>query len=78
MIEGNLTDRPNISVIAFDGLIVDLAKEKKAVALIRGLGAVSDFEHEFQMAQTNRHLDDSIGKRSSLCPMNNFSSLVQI
>ena len=32
MIEENLTDRPNISVIAFDGLIVDLAKEKKAVA----------------------------------------------
>jgi len=60
MIEENLTDRPNISVIAFDGLIVDLAKEKKAVALIRGLRAVSDFEHEFQMAQMNRHLDDSI------------------
>ena len=60
LIEENLTDRQNISVIAFDGLIVDLAKEKKAVALIRGLRAVSDFEHEFQMAQMNRHLDDSI------------------
>jgi pantetheine-phosphate adenylyltransferase len=60
LIEENLADRPNISVIAFDGLIVDLAKETKAVALIRGLRAVSDFEHEFQMAQMNRHLDDSI------------------
>ena len=47
-------------MLAFDGLIVDLAKKTKAVALIRGLRAISDFEHEFQMAQMNRHLDDSI------------------
>lgn len=60
LIEENLVDRPNISVIAFDGLIVDLAEQLKAVALIRGLRAVSDFEHEFQMAQMNRHLDDKI------------------
>jgi len=60
LIEENLVNRPNISVIAFDGLIVDLAEKLKAVALIRGLRAVSDFEHEFQMAQMNRHLDDKI------------------
>jgi len=60
LIEENLVNRPNISVIAFDGLIVDLARELKAVALIRGLRAVSDFEHEFQMAQMNRHLDEDI------------------
>lgn len=60
LIEENLVDRPNISVIAFDGLIVDLARDLKAVALIRGLRAVSDFEHEFQMAQMNRHLDEDI------------------
>lgn len=60
LIEENLQNRPNLSVIAFDGLIVDLARQTKAVALIRGLRAVSDFEHEFQMAQMNRHLDDSI------------------
>jgi pantetheine-phosphate adenylyltransferase len=60
LIEENMQDRPNISVIAFDGLIVDLAKQTKAVALIRGLRAVSDFEHEFQMAQMNRHLDETI------------------
>jgi pantetheine-phosphate adenylyltransferase len=60
LIEENLVNRPNISVIAFDGLIVDLAEKLNAVALIRGLRAVSDFEHEFQMAQMNRHLDDKI------------------
>ena len=60
LIEENMVNRPNISVIAFDGLIVDLARELNAVALIRGLRAVSDFEHEFQMAQMNRHLDEKI------------------
>lgn len=60
LIEANLVNRPNISVIAFEGLIVDLARELNAVALIRGMRAVSDFEHEFQMAQMNRHLDEKI------------------
>ncbi len=60
LIKENVKNRPNIEVIAFDGLIVDLAVEHNAVALIRGLRAVSDFEHEFQMAQMNRHLDDNI------------------
>ena len=60
LIEGNLQGIKGVSVLAFDGLIVDLAKRTKAVALIRGLRAISDFEHEFQMAQMNRHLDDSI------------------
>ena len=60
MIQSNVSDTPGIKVVAFDGLIVDLAKESNAVAMIRGLRAVSDFEHEFQMAQMNRQLDGSI------------------
>lgn len=60
LIKENVKGRPNIEVIAFDGLIVDLAEKLNAVALIRGLRAVSDFEHEFQMAQMNRHLDEKI------------------
>ena len=56
LIEENISSRPNLSVVAFDGLIVDLAIDMEAVALIRGMRAVSDFEHEFQMAQMNRHL----------------------
>ena len=60
LIEENLVNRPNISVIAFDRLTVDLARELDAVALIRGLRAVSDFEHEFQMAQMNRRLEEKI------------------
>ena len=60
LIKENLINRPNISVVSFDGLIVDLAVELNAVALIRGMRAVSDFEHEFQMAQMNRHLDEKV------------------
>lgn len=60
LIEENFQDAPNVTVIAFDGLIVDLAKNQKAIALIRGLRAASDFEYEFQMAQMNRHLNDQI------------------
>lgn len=60
MIEENVSEDPHIRVISFNGLIVDLAETLEAVALIRGLRAVSDFEYEFQMAQMNRHLDDKI------------------
>ena len=60
LIEENTTEMDNVEVLAFDGLIIELAQQTGAVALIRGLRAVSDFEHEFQMAQMNRHLDDRI------------------
>ena len=50
----------NLVIEGFDGLLVDYVKEKKAVAIIRGLRAVSDFEHEMQMALMNRRLDNSI------------------
>ena len=60
LIEENLKDLPNIEIQSFDGLVVEFAKEVGAVALIRGLRAVSDFEYELQMAQMNRNLDESI------------------
>jgi pantetheine-phosphate adenylyltransferase len=44
----------NVSVESFEGLLVHFARKKKAVALIRGLRAISDFEYEFQMALMNR------------------------
>ena len=51
---------PNVTVTGFGGLLVELAKEKQACALIRGLRAVSDFEFEFQMALMNRKLQPDI------------------
>lgn len=60
LVRENITHRPGVEVDSFEGLIVDYAKSKDSMALIRGLRAVSDFEYEFQMAQMNRHLDPNI------------------
>ncbi len=51
---------PNLSVEAFEGLLVTYVRKKKATAIIRGIRAVSDFEYEFQMALMNRKLDLSV------------------
>ncbi len=51
---------PGAEVDTFSGLIVDYARSKNAVALVRGLRAVSDFEYEFQMALMNRNLAGDI------------------
>jgi pantetheine-phosphate adenylyltransferase len=53
-------EESNISVVTFDGLVVDFVKKQNAKALIRGLRAVSDFEFEFQMTQMNRDLDPDV------------------
>jgi pantetheine-phosphate adenylyltransferase len=49
----------NIEVLSFSGLIANCLKEHKATVLIRGLRAITDFEYEFQMAFTNRHINES-------------------
>ena len=51
-------DIPNIEIKAFDGLLVDFAKEHNANTIVRGLRAITDFDYELQMAQTNRALYD--------------------
>ena len=51
---------PNVDVIGFSGLLVNLAKQNKACAILRGLRVVSDFEYEFQMANVNRVLGPEI------------------
>jgi pantetheine-phosphate adenylyltransferase len=51
---------PNIRCSHFEGLLVDFALQTRAVAIIRGLRAVSDFEFEFQMALMNRRLHPEI------------------
>lgn len=60
MLKEMLVDYSNISVVSFDGLTVNFAREKGANAIIRGLRAISDFENEFMMALTNKKLVPSI------------------
>jgi pantetheine-phosphate adenylyltransferase len=50
----------NITVDKFDGLLVDYAKKVKCNIIIRGLRVISDFEYEFQMALTNKKLNNNI------------------
>ncbi len=54
------SNKTQIKIEGFDGLLVNFAMEKNASAIIRGLRAVSDFEYEFQMALMNRRLSDGI------------------
>ncbi|HUV97573.1 MAG TPA: pantetheine-phosphate adenylyltransferase [Acidobacteriaceae bacterium] len=50
----------NVSVATFDGLMVDFARSLGASAVLRGIRAISDYEHEFQMALMNRRLAPEI------------------
>ncbi len=52
--------QPEVEVDAFEGLLIDFARQKKASVIVRGLRAVSDFEYEFQMALMNRRLAPDI------------------
>jgi pantetheine-phosphate adenylyltransferase len=60
MIRESVKAYPNVRVEAFNGLLVDYAKSRGGVAIIRGLRAVSDFEYELQMALMNRRLDMTV------------------
>jgi len=60
MVRETFANDKNIEAVSFTGLLVDLAHEHHAAALLRGLRAASDFEYEFQMATMNRHLDERI------------------
>lgn len=53
-------DLTNVSVLGFGDLLVEFAKREGANVLLRGLRAVSDFEHEFQLASMNRRLAPEI------------------
>ncbi|WII95387.1 pantetheine-phosphate adenylyltransferase [Moraxella haemolytica] len=59
LVESVFDGDPRISVVGFEGLLVDFAKEQGVQAVIRGLRAVSDFEYEFGLANMNRSLDEN-------------------
>lgn len=51
-------DLPNVSVDSFNGLLIDYAKQNNIHVSVRGLRAITDFEYELQIAQTNRKLSN--------------------
>lgn len=60
LIKASVADIENVEVDSFQGLTVEYAKEKGAKVLLRGLRAVSDFEYEMQLSQTNSALNQEI------------------
>ena len=60
MLEEVTKDIPNVKIIPFEGLLVDFAHKLNAKIVIRGLRAITDFEYELQMAQTNHKLASDV------------------
>jgi pantetheine-phosphate adenylyltransferase len=60
MIKNSVKKIKNVRVTSFHKLVVEYAKSQKAIVIIRGLRAISDFEYEFQMALTNRKIAENI------------------
>jgi len=56
MLERATADQPNVTVAGFSGLLTTFCQEQGAVAIVKGLRAVSDFDYELQMAQMNSSL----------------------
>ncbi len=53
-------DMTNVIVVPFDGLLVEFAKKMDACMIVRGLRAITDFEYEIQMSQTNHKLEPEV------------------
>jgi pantetheine-phosphate adenylyltransferase len=56
MLKEALVHLPNVRIVSVAKLVVDVAHDVGATAIVKGLRAVSDFENELQMAQMNRQL----------------------
>ena len=60
MLEDVTKDFPNVKIIPFEGLLVEFAKQMDAKVIVRGLRAITDFEYELQMSQTNHKIEPEI------------------
>ena len=74
MIKEMTESMPNVTVASFDGLLVDYMKEINATIIVRGLRAVTDFEYELQIAQTN-HVENPEVETISLTTSLQYSYL---
>ena len=60
LLEASLPKNPRLEVTSFNGLLVDFCEARGFSVILRGLRSVSDFEYEYQMALTNRHLKPAV------------------
>ncbi|MBU3840939.1 MAG: pantetheine-phosphate adenylyltransferase [Candidatus Ruminococcus intestinipullorum] len=60
MLQEVTKDLKNVKIVPFHGLLIDFAREMDAYVVIRGLRAITDFEYELQMSQTNHKLEPDL------------------
>lgn len=60
MLRAITSDLEGVEIASFSGLTADFARERKAIAIVRGLRAISDFEYEHSMAVTNQKLNPDV------------------
>lgn len=60
MLEEVTKDLTNVKIVLFNGLLIDFARQQGAAVIIRGLRAITDFEYELQMSQTNHKLEPGV------------------
>lgn len=60
MLKSTTKELINLQIVTFDGLLIDFARQQKADVVIRGLRAITDFEYELQMSQTNHKLEPGV------------------
>ena len=58
MLEQAVAEYPNVSVICFDGLLIDYMRRHNISVIVRGLRAITDFDYELQIAQSNRKVSN--------------------
>ncbi len=73
MLQECFADIPNVRVTMFAELVVELAKKENISLIVKGLRAVSDFENELQMAQTNKTIS---GVETIFIPCTSSSSFI--
>ena len=79
MLRDACSDWDNVEFVAFDGLLVDCAREVGAEVIVKGLRAMTDFDYELQLAQMNRHLSGIVTMFVATAPALGYlsSSLVK-
>ena len=72
LLRESISEKASVDVTSFDGLTVDFARHAGAIAIVRGLRVLSDFESEFQMALMNRRLNPGV---NTVFLMTSFSNV---
>lgn len=60
MLEEATKEWKNVKIKSFEGLLIDFARQENSQVIVRGLRAITDFEYELQMAQTNRIMEPDL------------------